>query len=201
MIEQWTNRQIHDTVAAIAREHAFAGAGQSIASRFFRYLLDRIQDLFELARGSLDARLIVYAAIGAILLIIVARIFADRRLAEQRARRAPGRVGRERRDYWARARELAEQARYADAVHALYAAILESLTVAAAVRFHASKTGGDYARELRARGSPVASEFRAFIRDYDRTMYGTTDVSSDDYTRLMSLAERVMRGARAGVAA
>jgi hypothetical protein len=65
------------------------------------------------------------------------------------------------------------------------------------VSLHASKTGGDYWRELRRRGSPVADEFRAFARRFDRVVFGAGSATAEDFDELADLAERVSGTRRA----
>jgi hypothetical protein len=201
-MQQWTPAQVHDTVAAIVSQADFGGGRQSLLGRFIRFLAERLSEFFGLMRGSLDARLVVIAAVLLIVLIIVARIVVDHQLEARRRRGFDihGTRG-ERRDFWGIARELAAAERFIDASHALYAAVLESLSSAGAVKYHASKTTGDYWRELRRGGSPVATEFRSFGRDFDRAVYGRSAVTRDEYQRLLDAAERVVGAVSRGRAA
>ena len=50
--------------------------------------------------------------------------------------------------------------------------VLLSLTRSDRVRLDPSKTSGDYARELRARGSAAYQPFRAFSRRFDVAVFG-----------------------------
>src|SRR4051812_47337029 len=102
---QWSPRQVHDTVAAIARQPAYGhGARRSLLGRVLRYLLDRLGDLFDAVRGSANARLILVFAIAAIVLMIVARVVVDRQLAEARRGRSDVRVrSGERTNFWSAA--------------------------------------------------------------------------------------------------
>ena len=79
------------------------------------------------------------------------------------------------------ARTFADAGNFTEASHALYGAVVEALTVAGVVRYHRSKTAGDYARELRRAGSPIAADFRSFGRSFDRLAFGQSPVSRDDY--------------------
>jgi hypothetical protein len=202
-MQEWSARQVHDTVAAIVSQPAYgAPARQSLVGRFLRYLFRRIAELFDWMGGSVDARIIVAGAVVLVALIVVARIAVDRRLAENRRRGLDVRGARgERRDYWRIAGELAASGRHADASHAVYAAVLDALTGSGMVKYHSSKTSGDYARELRRHGSPLATDFRSFAREFDRAVYGTAAVSAEDYARLRALAEPLAPPARARPAA
>ena len=194
MILQWTTGQIHDTVAAIARQPAYGAARESLVVKFFRWLFHWLGEIFRWAAGTLDARIILIAAAIVIALIVIGRVYVERRLATAGRRRFELRGPRgERRDYLALARELAGAGRYTDACHALHAVVLEAITAAGAVKYHASKTNGDYARELRRRGAPIESDFRSFGWDFDRMVYGHAGATADDYQRLLDAAERIVR--------
>lgn len=194
MIPQWTARQVHDTVAAIAAGPAYGGNRESLIGRFLRFVIREINDFLNWMRGSLDARIIIYVALVVVLAAVIGRITIERRAADRRRRGLSNRgTRRDRRDQWQVAADLAAEKRFIDASHALYAAVLERLTNAQLVRFHASKTNGDYARELRRNGSAIAHDFLAFGRDFDRTVFGHTQPTSSDYERLLNGAEQMMR--------
>ena len=67
--------------------------------------------------------------VGAIVLVIVARIVAGRDVDDRGARRRAGRTGGDRTsaDYWTEARALAGGGNYDAACHALYTAVLDVL--------------------------------------------------------------------------
>lgn len=192
-ISRWTPEMIHDSVAAIARQPAYATSiRQSLFGRFLRFLFDRFSDLQRLVGGSSSARFIVIAAVTLIVAVIVGRIVIARRIEEQKGRIRAGRVGtRERTDYWAAARDLANTGDYAAACHALYAAVLDSLARNGAVRVHASKTSGDYSRELARRAAITSAPFAAFARQFERTVFSTESVTADDFDRLSAAASRI----------
>jgi hypothetical protein len=182
----WTELQIHDTVAAIARQPEYGGAArQSLIGRFFRYVIGRIGDLFDWMRGSLDARIVVIAAVVLVALVVIGRIVVERQLSDRRrSSRGAGVARGQRQDFWRLADELASERRFAEASHALYAAVLNALASEGLVKYHASKTNGDYARELRRAGSPRAAAFRAFALAFDRAAYGTVEVTASVYEQL-----------------
>jgi riboflavin biosynthesis pyrimidine reductase len=66
------------------------------------------------------------------------------------------------------------------------------------VRLHASKTAGDYARELARRGSPARSAFQQFRRRYDAVIFGAGTCDADEYAALLRDAAPILT--RAGVA-
>jgi hypothetical protein len=70
------------------------------------------------------------------------------------------------------------------AAHALYRAVLRQLATSERVRLHASKTSGDYVRELRRRGSPLATSFQRFGRRFDHVVFGKGMCTADDFAAL-----------------
>jgi hypothetical protein len=195
----WSPAQIHDTVAAIVRGPEFARSGrESLLGRFVRYVFAQIRDLLSHYRGSPSARYVVIAALVALVVIVIARIVVARDLdAQIRRRGAVSRRSSSDTDMWSSARDHAAAGDFAAASHALYAALLDRLAREGQVALHPSKTGGDYWRELRRRGSPLAGDFRVFARRFDRVMFGAGSVASTDFDELAGLAERVLDVRRA----
>jgi Domain of unknown function (DUF4129) len=177
---------IHDTVAAIARQPAYSTSiRRSLLGRFFRFLGERLRDLQNALGGSPGAKLTVIVAVAVIVFVIVARIVMARRIEDDRAgARARASGGRARTNYWSKARDLARGGDHDAACHALYAAVLDELTRRGAVRFHPSKTSGDYARELGRRGGSVAPAFLTFARQFERIVYGPGVIAAEDFERL-----------------
>ena len=197
--DRWSASQIHDTVAAIVRQPEFAGSGrESLLGRFLRYVLAGIRDLLNRYHGSPSARYVVIAGLVLLILIVIARIVTVREI-DSRARRVGAivRGSAMDADLWSTAQRFAAGGDFTAASHALYAGLLERIARSGAVSLHASKTGGDYWRELRRRGSPVAADFRAFSRRFDRVMFGTGSATAADFDELASLAERVSGTRRA----
>ena len=190
----WTAKQIHDTVAAIARQPAYATpVRQSILGRVFESLFRWIRDLLERIKQWPGARYLLIAAIALLIIVIVGRIvIAQQMEARRRAGAGLRAIGGERRDYWALAAELDAAGNHVGACHAIYIGVLDALSRAGAVRFHASKTSGDYARDLRQRQSPIASEFAAFARQFDRSVYSWSAPTHDDYAQLVRAAESIV---------
>jgi len=196
---RWSSSQIHDTVAAIVREPAFANSGrESLFGRFVLWVIAGIRDLLNQYHGSPGARYVVIAGVIVLVLIVVARIVMVRE-ADALVRRGGGRArgAFTDADLWRAAQDFAAAGDFTAASHALYAALLERIARAGGVSLHASKTGGDYWRELRRRGSPVANEFRAFARHFDRVAFGTGSATAEDFNELADLAERVSGTRRA----
>ncbi len=190
-IGRWSTAEIHDTVAAIARQPAYATPlRRSLLGRALTFLINRFADLVALLNGSREFRWMAIIATVLIVLAVVGRVVISRQLdvlGRGDGRRA--RFSGERRDFWAVSRELAAAEDFTGACHALYAAVIDTLGRGGAVKFHASKTSGDYVRELRRHGSPELQSFRAFARQFDRIVYGTSSADRDDYELLARAAE------------
>jgi hypothetical protein len=184
--QRWSPDMIHDSVAAIARQPAYSASfRQSLLGRFLRFLLDRLRDLQAALGHSPGAKLTVIVGVALIVFVIVARIVMARRIEDDRAgRRGRGAGGKARTDYWTRAQDLARGGDHDAACHALYAAVLDELVRRGAIRFHPSKTIGDYARELARRGAPAAPAFLAFARQFERIVYGPGVIAAEDFERL-----------------
>lgn len=153
---------------------------------FGNWFLRRISEFLDLFGKSPAAR---YGAIAALILlgaVIVLRLaFAAgsardvTRLTRDTARFA-GRA-----EPWAEAERLAARGEFTEAAHALFAALVSSLAARGELRLHASKTSGDYARELRRAGSLSQIGFQAFRRRYDHVIYGERQCSADEYHALL----------------
>jgi uncharacterized membrane protein YhaH (DUF805 family) len=186
--DRWPARAIHDTVAAIVREGGYGRTlTQSLLGRLFQFIVDRVSELLAFLRGTPNLRFITIAATAILVIAIVARLMTVRRLRDdaRRAARVARVRGQARDDPWALAQSLAATGNYSDAVHALYAAVIEELAAARSIRLHPSKTSGDYAHELRLAGSPIAPQFRAFSRRLDRAIYGVREWTADDFDALV----------------
>jgi hypothetical protein len=194
VIGGWTVRQIHDTVAAIARQPAYAiPVRQSLFARALRWFINRVADLLGAVGGSRETRLVVIAALAVIVFTVVARFVVVRRADFRRRTGASLRaIGSARRDYWAVAAELAAADNFAGACHAVYLAVLDALARSGALSLHASKTPGDYVRELRLRRPGAAAEFRAFARQFETAVYGPAQPVAATYEALRRSADGVI---------
>jgi Domain of unknown function (DUF4129) len=190
----WSPAQVHDTVATILREPVFAARGrESLLGRLLRFVIAHIRDWINRYRGSANARYIVIAALIVLILIIIARIVSIHDAEVQARRRGfASRASSSDADQWSEAQRLAAAGDYTAAGHALYAGLLARVARSGGVTLHASKTGGDYSRELYRRGLPIAPDFRSFSRRFDRVMFGTGSATAQDFAELTSLAERVL---------
>ena len=132
------------------------------------------------------------ATVAVVVLTVVARFVVVRRADFRRRTGTSLRaIGSVRRDYWAVANELAAANNFAGACHAVYLAVLDTLARSGALALHASKTPGDYTRELRQRRSGAAAEFRAFARQFEAAVYGPTVPVAATYEALRQSADRV----------
>jgi hypothetical protein len=191
----WSNAAIHDTVAKIAAQAKFGvSQRESLLGRLFRYLWQRLADMLDWFqdRFHADPRVLLYGVGALIVLVIVARVIAERQLAEARRMRGHRRLGQDSRaDYWRGAESEATSGRYLEACHSLYTAVLDDLAQRRLLAFHTSKTSGDYARELQLAGFSELAEFRAFVRAFDRAVFGVAEPDGDDYARVRDAARRV----------
>ena len=192
---RFTAAQVHDTVAAIARQRQYAvPVRQSIVGRLLLSIFRWFRDLFMQIKAWPAAPYLLIIAVVLLILVVAGRIMIDQRTKASRAAGAGLRaLAGEARDYWALAAQLDASGKYLEACHAVYIAVFDTITRSGLVRFHASKTSGDYARELRRRGWPQAADFASFARQSERCIYGWTAPTHDDYIQLARAAEGFMR--------
>jgi hypothetical protein len=188
----WPDAAVHDTVAAIARAHAYdRSLRTSIAERLMRWIGELFERLVGAVAAMPYARWWVIGAGALVVLLIVARVAPVARVRTRRTSIESLRAS-DARDPRAEAERLAREGRYTDAAHALYRALLDALARREAIRLHSSKTSGDYARELRARGSAAADAVRRFARAYDRVLFGHGEVDAAAYDVLREHASRLL---------
>ena len=187
----WTAKQIHDTVAAIVRQPAYATpVRRTLLGRLFKFLGDEFRDLIQLLGGWQNARVVVILGVALLVLAIVARVVVGRRIELRRQTAGSLRiVGSSRRDYWALSAELEQRGDFVGASHALYLAVLDALARGGDLTFHTSKTIGDYVRDLRQRRSPSLESFREFGRRFERDVFGAEAPSAVTYRGLAELAK------------
>ncbi len=171
---EWPAAAVHDTVAAIARGLEYRRSlRQSLFDRAFLWLADAIDRVATFVRSLPSSRAIGLTILGiivaAILLrLVVAALARDEGGATARRRRGV-RAGE---DPFAAADRLAAEGRFEDAAHALYHGVLLAVAHGDRLRLDPSKTSGDYARELSARGSSSYQPFREFSRRFDIAVFG-----------------------------
>ncbi len=190
-LRAWPPAAIHDTVAAVVSGPAFRRSLQaSLAQRLFRWISDGINALVEYLRGSGPARWFAIGLTVLLVLLVIARV-----LVAARARDADGvtsggtRRGRPGEDPWRAAERLAGAGQFEEAAHALYRGVVESVAHSDRLRLDPSKTSGDYARDLRARGSSRLPVFRAFARRFDVAIYGHGGCDAGTIAELSRLAD------------
>ena len=188
---EWPAAAVHDTVAAIARGLEYRRSiRQSLLDRAFVWLAEAIERIATFVRNLPSSRAIGLTILGiivaAILLrLVIAALARDEGGASAR-RRGGARAGE---DPFVAADRLAAEGRFEDAAHALYHGVLLALARSDRLRLDPSKTSGDYARDLRARGSSSYQPFREFSRRFDIAVFGHGGCDAaliDDLRRLAS---------------
>jgi hypothetical protein len=171
---EWPPTAVHDTIAAIARGIEYRRSiRQSLFDRAFVWLAQALERLINYIRHLPSSRTIGLTILGLIVAAIIARLVISslaRDEAGPRARR--GRAVGADEDPFLAAERFAADGRFDDAAHALYHGVLLSVARSDRVRLDPSKTSGDYARELRVRGSASSQPFRAFSRRFDIAVFG-----------------------------
>ena len=193
----WPAAAVHDTVAAIASQAAYRRSlGTTLMNRLLAWIFRLIRDFFDLFSGSGVGRAVTYTLLALLVLLVIARFVAAARAAQEERSHAGIRRARVRAsDPWGDAERLAASGRYTEGAHALFAALLTGFAARGEVRLHASKTAGDYARELRRRGSPRERAFQVFRSRYDRIIYGEGECGTDDYAELLREARPLLERA------
>lgn len=185
-VEPWNAGAVHDTVGALLRDAAYHRSfWSSVAGRILlelgRLLLKVLTALSHIPGG----RATVLSIIAVVLLLILGRLFLAADWSDQllMRRRHPGTIA-SRLDPWLESERLAAAGDFMGAAHALYQAVVRRLAGSERIRVHASKTSGDYVRELRRRGSPTTAAFQRFGRRFDRVVFGKGVCSAEDYHAL-----------------
>ena len=189
----WPAKAIQDTVAAIISQRPYQRSVRStLFDRILEWITALIRRLFSQISEVPSARWVILTLAIVVVLAIAARIFFNNE-AEERRRRARAGAVRGGADPWVDAERLARSGDYTEAAHLLYRAVTERLAAAELIRLHPSKTSGDYARELRARGAIMHTEFRQFGRRYDHVLFGTGVCDAETYASLREQAGRIIR--------
>ena len=195
----WPVPAVHDTVAAIARQPVYErGVGQTAWQDFWSAVGRALNAIFEFFRGSAAGRHITLLLAGLVVAAVIIHFILAARAARDTRASAAARPGRDRNpDAWREAERLAAAGQFTDASHALLAALLSGFAQKGEVRLHASKTAGDYARELARRGSPARAAFQQFRRRYDAVIFGTGTCDAAGYAALLRDAEPILARSRA----
>lgn len=178
-------------------------ATHSLLLDIVRWLLEKFARLVLAINQSPTAAFIIKYTMLALAAIVVAAI-AYRLFRHYRATRGDAAVrfgSGNAADLWKEAERAASHGDYTEAAHLLYAALVRTMVVRGAVRFHPSKTTGDYLRELRRRGGatagPLLSPFTEFVRAYEVVVYRDGTCDAERYGTLRALADPVVRPQRA----
>lgn len=86
--------------------------------------------------------------------------------------------------------ELAKNGAFHEAISTMTVALLRWLDSMSIVRFHESKTNGDYIREYPS-GYAGRDEFRKFVLIFEQTIYGGLRSSGQIYRQMNSLMEHI----------
>jgi hypothetical protein len=139
----------------------------------FLWVGEAVAKIISFIRHLPSSRTIGLTILGIIVALIVVRLvvaaLARDETGARRARRGGARAAD---DPFEAAERYAAEGRYEDAAHAIYHGVLLALARSERVRLDPSKTSGDYARDLRARGSASYQPFRTFSRRFDVAVFG-----------------------------
>ncbi len=186
----WPAGAVHDTVAVVLRDPAFARSLQrSIADVLMLWLGEWFGRLQRYVKHLPSARVVVIGVAAVIVLGIVARlVLAARARTDERHRLVRRRGGTLHDDEWLAAEQLMTAGRFEEAAHALYRGVTVGLASSDHLHLDPSKTSGDYARELRRRGSSSFEAFRAFVRRFDVAVYGHGGCDAEAVRNLSALS-------------
>lgn len=191
---QIPDSEIRDAAAAVFSDPAFHRV--SLLDRLGAWLLEVLEALFVRigpARPSPALFWTVVTLTGVLVLLILGRALYGIRLSRSlRGKRLSGESDGTRGFDLSKARDLAARGDYTAAAHALYSALLSALASRDGIELHASKTIGDYIRDLRKRASRALPAFRDFAHAYEVVIYGIGFCDRERYERLHGLAERMM---------
>jgi hypothetical protein len=192
----WSSAAVHDTVATLLKDAAYRRSfWSSIIGRLVNQLERFFNWLVDAARSIPGGKATVLTIIAVVLLLVLARLILAAQWSDDvLVRRKPGAFGGTRFDPWGESEKLAAAGDYMGAAHALYQAVIRRLAANERIRVHASKTSGDYVRDLRRRGSPSAAAFQAFGRRFDRVVFGAGVCTAEDFAAMrrdaMAIPER-----------
>jgi hypothetical protein len=172
---------------------------ESLLAEFLQWLwnwIHRISQAIASTPGAAPvARFTLYTAVALLVVAVgyrVVRHYLETR-GGTRLRFSGGVVA----DLWKDSERAAAQGNFTAAAHLLYAALLRRLVLRGTLRFHSSKTTGDYVRELRRTGGAVLVPFTTFVRAYEVVIYRDGTCDAERYTTLRALAEPIVHPARA----
>jgi hypothetical protein len=191
---------VRDTIARVFAQPGYdPSLRRSLGDRLFDWIHRQVAGVFDALTGMVDLRwLLIGAAIVVVALVLLRALVLA---GSMRPHRARPRRGSARVDPWRAAEERAAGGDFTQAVHLLYAAVLETVAARHRVLLHPAKTTGDYERELRARESYSLPTFNAFARAYERAIWRERESTRADYVRLSQLARAVVHAGNDAAAA
>jgi hypothetical protein len=95
---------------------------------------------------------------------------------------------------WQRSAELAQRGAFREAMGVLSLALLRKLESMQVLRFHKSKTNGEYVREYPPQRAG-RREFARFVATFERSIYGGLAVPEQIHRTMSALAERIIQDA------
>jgi hypothetical protein len=198
-VRAWPPGAVHDTVAAVMRTAPFRRSlRNTLLDRLFAWIAQFLKWISESLGGMPGGRTIVIWLTGLLVLLVVARLVAAARARDDQR---PGgwAAGAERpgENPWRAAERLSASGDHEGAAHALYRGVVASVAARERLRLDPSKTSGDYARELRARGSGAYPAYRQFMRRFDAAVYGHGRLDAALVEELRQLALPMRGAARA----
>lgn len=174
---------------AVLRDPAFRRSlRRSFMDRILVWLQDWLDRLMHHARDLPSLRTVVLVLVALLVLFVVARVLIAAREDDRQARRPLRRGAQVFDDPWHAADELLAQGQLEQAAHALYRGVILTIGRAERIRLDPSRTSGDYARELRRRGSSSLVPFRAFTRRFDAAVYGHEGCTPETLRELARLS-------------
>jgi hypothetical protein len=93
-------------------------------------------------------------------------------------------------ELYKRVQKLAEKGAFAEAISVMIVALLRLLDSVGTIRFHESKTNGDYVREYPS-DHVGRSEFRQFVLIFEQAIYGRLHGERQTYSQMNSLMEQI----------
>ena len=88
------------------------------------------------------------------------------------------------------AQTLAEKGAFFEAISVMMVALIRLLDSIGVVRFHESKTNGDYVREYPS-GLTSRNEFRQFVLIFEQIVYGRFHCDHQTYGQMNFLMEQI----------
>jgi hypothetical protein len=194
---EWPAPAIHDSVRAVLRDPVYRRSlRRSFADSVMVWLQEWLERLARHARDLPSLRTVALVLVAMLVLFVVVRTLLSVR-DDEGQRRSRRRSASSADDPWTVADSLLQAGRYEEAAHAIYRGVILTIGRAERIRVDPSRTSGDYARELRRRGSGSVPAFRAFTRRFDAAVFGHEGCTRESLDELMRLSLPFRPAARA----